>query len=361
MKTRTALALIAFCSAPVACGAPPDDVASTSASALTPASGWNAAWDEPAPQLRLGNQPFAVIQDNDLDATNHLFWLNSNYTTDFAVQSGSGWTVPLNLSGTLYGMTAARASGGFFGEFVVGVAPSGSVWMNINDSDLTANGGSTAAAWSGWFGIGGYAASYTPAMVVQGDIGHVFVIGGNDQVWHTWGETTSNSWTNGWQQLGTLPGGHTATPSANALSATIRGGNNVPFDRNIDIAVIGSGGTVWHMEFNVTSWTGTWEQAPSTILGNPALGITMTSTDANTVDIFETSAGGPGLFASSSPGSWVTLPVPQSTGACADSGFQITSSAPGEMDLYEKTTAGLIYHDHYGPSPSTAPGLTYCH
>jgi hypothetical protein len=365
MKTKTPLALIALLTAPAACGAPPgDDAGSSTASALTP-SGWNAAWDKPAPQIALGNQPFAVVQDDNPDTTTDLVWLNSNYTTSFSAKSGSGWTVPVNLSGTLYGVAAGRAGGGFPGEYIVGVAPSGSVWMNMNGNNLASNGGS----WSGWFGLGGYAAARQPAVVVQGARAHVFVIGGNNQIWHTYGDPSSPSaWNHGWAQLPALPSGHSAQPSAYSLSAVIRGGNNVFDDWTIDLAVLGNAGTVWHMAFNAnpSTWTGTWEQVPSGSNGNPALGVWVSSTDANTVDILESWAGGYSIYASSSPGSWTTLPVPQGAdpignSACYSSGIAFTSSAPGQLDFYEKTASGALYHDHYGPSPSTQGGLAYCH
>ena len=39
----------------------------------------------------------------------------------------------------------------------------------------------------------------------------------------------------------------------------------------------------------------------------------------------------------------------------------LASNAPGEMDFYATSRSGTLYADHYGPTPSSTPGLAFCH
>jgi len=229
----------------------------------------------------------------------------------------------------------------------------------MNTSNYNANGGS----WSDWFGIGGYAANYEPAIVRSRlDRGYVFVIGGNKPgLGGRLASRRKSDWSGHWDQLATLPGGNTASDGANAISAVLRGGNNIFDDWTIDLVVLASNQTVWHMAFDVSNWTGSWEQVPST---TRATRPSASGPRARTATRSTSSRHRPSAPRSSPPrararGSACRYPRERRRAALPASHLRQPQSASSTST--RRSPAGTIYHDHYGPNPNLQGGRTYCH
>jgi hypothetical protein len=337
--------------------------------ATASASGWNVAWDKPAPQLSVALTA-SVLQDSN--GPTEVFWTDTfGGPVLYAQQTANGWTVPVSLGGATLVPRAARENNFGTVEFVATVGSwdvyqnpqngqanyGAGLWINFSPGDGT---------WSGWHGLGGVFASPYPAIAVVGNDAAVFGIGTDDQIYHQWvtGPTQNEG---GWDRLPVLPNGNLAATGFQSLSAAQRGANNAGIgslrNRIIDIVVLAQNNTVWHTTFNTsTGAAAAWDQVPSPLDTSSVNAVYVTSTDLSTVDILEVGSGvNPWIFASSSPGSWSTLPIPQGWRNCPAGGFSFTSSSSGVLDFYEIPDAvPQLYHDQFGPNPSSLPGLAFC-
>ena len=338
--------------------------------ATASASGWNVAWDKPAPQLSVALTT-SVVQD--ANGPTELFWTSAfGGPVFYSQQTASGWTPPANLGGDTIVPRAARENNFGTVEFLATVgswdiyqnSQSGQenygagMWINFSGGD---------GNWSGWHGLGGAFASPYPAIAVVGNDAAVFGIGTDDQIYHQWvsGPTTNQG---GWDRLPLLPNGNVAATGLQSLTAAQRGNNNDGIgsinNRLIDVVVLAANNTVWHTTYNsATGSAAAWDQVPRPADGSAVNAVFVTSTDLNTVDILEEGSGvNPWIFASSGTGGWSTLPDPQGWRNCNASVVSFNSSRTGYLDFYEVPDATPeLYHDQYGPNPSSAPGLAFCH
>lgn len=210
----------------------------------------------------------------------------------------------------------ARPNAPVPGEDVAIRGADGAVWLR----------GWDGRDWTGWWSLGGQAAS-APAMASWGP-GRldVFAAAAGGALWHRW-------WQGEWQPWEWL-GGSVADGSTPAAVA--------PAPGRLDVFVRGVDHALWHRSLDGAGWAA-WEPLGCCISSDPAA----TSADSSQVDVFvERSSGGLWdltLEAATGPSAaslWRRL------GGLRTSAMQLaaTSSSPGRLDVFAHSTAGDLWH-----------------
>jgi hypothetical protein len=250
------------------------------------------------------------------------------------------------------------------GSWDISQSPAGA---NIFGAGMWINYSAGDGNWSGWKSLGGAFANQYPAVAVVGGNAHAFGIGTDNQVYHRWATPGIDQVEATWDRLPFLPNGNLANGGFQALAASARGSNNFTGaslgNQIIDVVVLAQNGTAWHAEYNGQAGSASnWEQVPQPSEGAGVDAVYVTSTDLSTFEVLQIgSEPDPSIYASSSPGKWVSLAVPQTWRNCGTIGSAFTSSNAGHLDFYElPDNGGTLYHDPYGPNPNGTPGLEYC-